>query len=554
MSLPGADNRRWENGTLSARNMLPVPEHHRAVEPADGTLALYEIIFRHWKTMVCSVLCCCAVGAAYCFLASKSYQASGRLLVVEKLPKFLEDSTKVPDAKNFDSLFATHLQLCGSPKIIQAAIEQERLDQLPGIQAKSEQTGSVLDYIAANLRVSRGGSGDSAGAFVIQVGFQHTQPDEARIVVAAVIDSYQRYMKNSPLDGQQDALGFIAVMRNELNHELVKSEQNVREFLKNAPGVWDRNTLNNPHRQQIESLESEMTELQLRRSTILSRIKILKQSYIASDEKPITDLERLALIDDVHTQRLNLLVAVKGDELSGFYQALYPQRQEQANSRYQDLLKLQVEYKAVEENLGIDHPRRLDMQKQIAELSARLSAGESELQSTDSGVNVKPSDIVRAYSLLLERDLQDANESIRFVENQLAVEQRKAKELLDVSLQAEWLQDEYDRSRELYATSLKLLKEQSLVGDFGGYVTEVIAQPMAGRLTWPKKPVILALSFILGVFLGAILAVMSDLVIPYVEARWGVRLAPTPVDSRLNSTWGGLQDIYRQLLGGKQVS
>jgi hypothetical protein len=54
--------------------------------------------------------------------------------------------------------------------------------------------------------------------------------------------------------------------------------------------------------------------------------------------------------------------------------------------------------------------------------------------------------------------------------------------------------------------------------------------------------------------LGAILAVMSDLVIPYVEARWGVRLAPTPVDSRLNSTWGGLQDIYRQLLGGKQVS
>lgn len=152
--------------------------------------ALLSILWRRKLLIVLGTIIGVAAGYGSAKFATERYESRGVLLVMQTLPRFVESGTGNVDAKNFDNLFATHIRLMHSPKIIALAIKRGSLQDLPGIAAQLDENIDAVRYIDKQLSVSRSGEGDSKGAFVIRVGFQHTHPEEAPLVVDAMMKTY----------------------------------------------------------------------------------------------------------------------------------------------------------------------------------------------------------------------------------------------------------------------------------------------------------------------------------------------------------------------------
>jgi len=78
--------------------------------------ALYvTLIERWWIIAICAFVGICA-GVLTIKTAVRQFESHGKILVYQKLPTLMDDSTRLPDPKAYDSLFATHVALIGSPR------------------------------------------------------------------------------------------------------------------------------------------------------------------------------------------------------------------------------------------------------------------------------------------------------------------------------------------------------------------------------------------------------------------------------------------------------
>jgi len=167
--------------------------------------ALYVTLLERWWVVA---LCACVgivCGVGVIKTSEKIFASQGKLLVYQKLPTFMDDSTRIADPKAYDSLFATHVQLISSSLIVDKAVQDYKLDQLEEldkIHAQHRQLGdkSVGDLIREDLKASRAGSGDSAGAFVISLEYSHPSAKECPQVVQAILETYKEYLSSSLLN------------------------------------------------------------------------------------------------------------------------------------------------------------------------------------------------------------------------------------------------------------------------------------------------------------------------------------------------------------------
>ena len=109
--------------------------------------ALYLTLIHRWRWIVATTLIGVVVGCLIIKFSEKQFESHGRLLAYQKLPTFMDDSTRLPDPKAYDSLFATHLQLIGSPLIVDRAVKRYKLDQLEEILERLEEYDRPKDYI-----------------------------------------------------------------------------------------------------------------------------------------------------------------------------------------------------------------------------------------------------------------------------------------------------------------------------------------------------------------------------------------------------------------------
>lgn len=479
--------------------------------------ALYVTLLERWWVVAVCALVGVVCGMLVIKTSEKMFSSHGKLLVYQKLPTFMDDATRVVDPKAYDSLFATHVQLIGSSLIVDKAVEDfqlENLEELDEIHEGHRELGdkSLGDLIRDDLKASRAGSGDSAGAFVIALEYSHKSAKECPQVVEAILETYKDYLSSSTLDDQAKALDLLTNVKTRVQGEIEQKSRRYRDFLKKAPGVWDRDTLNNSHQLRVEKFELELTELEIQQKNVASRIEILKRQTHPVKGTPLTDLERLALVDDIHLPRLEILISVQGEKVAEIFQGNYPERQEAASARYDDLLSRLVELNATASNLGENHPRYIDMKADIKLLEAEIVKREELNDSQKQPSELTPKDLVSAYEVLLCEEAKDLEKEIAFVKSQIEAEVSASKELYDFSIEAQQLKDDYEQSKELASVLIDKMQKQTILSQFGSYVAEIVQRPRKGQLTWPKKPVILVLCTLVGFFVGSFLALALDLI------------------------------------------
>ncbi len=465
-----------------------------------------------WTIAACTLLCWCLAGLYY-VLAAPVYESESQLLVMQKDPTLATSGGRLgqdAQAAVTEDLLATQMQLLQSRRIVSEALAAHGLDDLESIRTKLSEDKAPEDYVIGNLDVTRGGDGQAATARVLNVAFRHSSPEEAKTILDAVIARYQAFVNETFRDVGKEAAQLIEKARTDLSEQLTSAEAAYRDYREHAPILWAGDESSNVHRQRYENLQVELSELDLEINEAAARLEVVHGVVAEQDEDGATDLERLAVIDERHAQRIGLLVAVRqGAVETPEFQASMPIRAASAQGEYASIMQLKLRERELVEEFGPQHPELIAVRNQLEEASKFIAEKTTHL-GVSEGLNLDSVLLQKAYVKLLERDLESHRKRRNELVALAAQEEAEAKTLVKYELEGEVLRKTMDRQQELYDAVVDRLRDLNMATSYGGQINEVIAPAKIGKNVWPSLFVCLSLGTVAGLLLGGGVAMAQE--------------------------------------------
>lgn len=180
----------------------------------DDLARLLGAAARSWRLVLLAIVVCLTAAAVYLARKPAVYQATARLLILQRSQNPLarpQDAIGAAGEAIADSM-PTQALLIRSPLIVGRALELAKLKDLaPGA-------------VVGGLVVSR----PDPTAKILQVNYASAEPEAAKAVVAGVLQSYGAFLDEHYHEKNGDAAKLLVRARDELNDELKAVE---REYL-----------------------------------------------------------------------------------------------------------------------------------------------------------------------------------------------------------------------------------------------------------------------------------------------------------------------------------
>lgn len=379
-----------------------------------------------------------------------------------------------------------------------------QLRNLPGIVAKLDFNQKPSEYVLDNLSVGRG-SGQAREAHVLSVGFKHTDPIEAQIVVDAILHAYQEFLNEKFQNVSKEAAKLIESASGEKEKEFAAAQAQYLKFREEAPMLFaGGETATNIHRQRFDSAQSELSTVQLKLSEATARMYEVEQTFAILQSNGSSTLEWLALIDDTNAARLGAMVQlVFGEAGTPDFQSKNAERIGVATLETKELQGMRIREQALAQDYGPNHPEVKLIKEQIRKLEEHLADRKLYLKPEESEVKVDPKTVMNAYVRMLRNDTAVLMRKEQELKETAAREEEMAKSLVGYELEAEKLREQVTRAQTLYQTVIDRLGEINLAKDYSGFINEVIESPRVGTEIWPDVPLVMALCTALGLVFGA---------------------------------------------------
>ena len=479
-------------------------------------LDLWGVICRQWMLLSAGMVVCLAAAAAYFVLTPSKYESSASLLVMRRNPGMVSQNPSLQDSESkiSEELLATQIEIIQGRDIVAAALKESGLDEAPSILAALEDDDTPTKYVLDNLSVTRGGRGQSKYAHVLDVAFRHSSPSDSQAVVQAVIERYEAFVDETFSDQTSEAetlIGDEVVKREE---KLTEAEAEFKEFIQDASVLWSGETVTNIHRQRYEEIQTELSLLAMSINETETRLEVVKEAIAEqrATGREITDLEKLALIDEKNAERVGVMIAVqKGEAETAEFQSRQPERMEHARSEYQALLALRMEEQTLLNDFGPQHPEVVSIRQQIR-AAEDFIAGRAIVLGVDQKESfATPTQLLDAYLVLLRRDLDSMKRREAELLKRADVEEREARLLASDEIEGESLRRRVLRQQELFDVVVEQLRDLQLANDNAGLVHETLAAPEFGEEVWPSLPICFLLGAFSGALLGGFMALISEL-------------------------------------------
>jgi capsular exopolysaccharide synthesis family protein len=481
--------------------MSPAVSSHRSIgfDPLDA-------VTRRWRLLLgwCVVTGCLVF--IYWLVAPRTFESQVEMLVMEKDPALT--SVRSFTASNgradaVEDVLATHMRLFGSRQVIRNAIESHALAKLPGVQShvtkrkpRFDKQALMEKYISDHLTVRRGGKGQAANAQVLHAAFRHSDAEETEKILSALVDSYQSFITATFAGVGTEAFELFAQSRDGLSDELKDAERKHAQFMEVAPIVFSRAGNVDLYEQILVELMEAKHKVESERATAASRLQMVKDATEGEGAAKFTDMDRLALIDESHVERLSLLVSVeRGDAISEEFQATQPVRSAKASVEFDRLVAMQLNADQMKSKFGPRHPKFRNLANSIEELKRVVN------QDAAAGLNgrqLRAADVVRSYRILLEHDLQHLDRQLEEIADRI---QRTTNQVHQARLYGaghRLLASDLERKQDLYGAVVARMPELAMTSKFGGYLLEVIAPVSIAEVAWPKLPQLGLLALVLG--------------------------------------------------------
>ncbi|MFO0940324.1 MAG: polysaccharide biosynthesis tyrosine autokinase [Pirellulales bacterium] len=465
------------------------PSDIRSSRKRDYEFDLMEILNRRKPLIVTSGFMGVLLAAAYMMFMPPTFESTSRLLLMQsEAASLASNNNSVGDSVSQD-LLATHMTLIQSPLIVNQALTNSMLSDLPSLV---DQAGDrpTMRYVVDNLYISRGGKGNAKNSHTLSVAFRHTNPEDAEKVVNAVVAQYQQFVAEKFKDINKEAVSLISTARTELEDEIGEMAKEYEQFRMDSPLISNDGMGGNVHELRFQQLATELANVAIAIDETNSRLQMVKTGLEQMENMKRPPIEKLTLIDEKAAVRLGVLVTVeRGESRSAAFLALQPERAAGAQIEYTSILDLRAKLTQAKSEYGSNHPEVRFLESRIKEMEKFLTQREPVLGVTDDRKELTPDDVMNAYVAMLETDLVALKQRKIDMERQQLEAEEESKKLIVYELQNQELLTKMSRHEALYDSVVTRLRDINMQQDATALILEEIEKPEVGKKVSPSIPI-----------------------------------------------------------------
>ncbi len=498
-------------------NRISQLQRSASVEETSDSIDVLEILSRQRWAIVFLTLCGFTAGVAYAMYSQEWFESHAKILINQKSAGLEGDSTG--QAIVDEDILANHIELIKSRMIVGEALEQSNLMALPSIVERIDvdsPSSDAVDYVIGHLSVSKGSDGSAKNARSLSVSFEHTNPEDAQVVLTAIMKRYERFIIAQVEQLMGKANEMIHEAKQEVEAELLASEQEHLKARQNAPLFFQGEGSSNVYQDRYRRLQEELLDVDIKESTVRTRLKRVEDTLKEMDDSgdAFDHLDKLALIDSESLERLGVFAGLQMNAAdSAEFKAAMPAKAEEARTQITHLLQLSSEKQRLSSVFGAAHPKVQELESEIA-LVKQFLQDKQDLTNPESAFGsstLSPEGLLKAYVGFLQHDLATLAERRKELTFLAADAETKAKELIEYELTEMVLQKKILRQEALFDGVVQQLRDLDTASGLSGYLYEFLEVPRLGVKARPKKSLCALGGLMLGLFMGLSLAVANEI-------------------------------------------
>ena len=479
-------------------------------------LDLFGMLRRRRGYILLGTLLGLVAATMYFLLTKPTYRAEMQILVGQKSGDVVsggKSDASVEGVAAEDDVLSTHIQLLTSRRILQAALENNQLDQLPSIRNAIDEGIPALSYIRDKLSVTKGGEGVAKDAHTLTATYDDPSPEHCATILRAIYDQYASYLQQHFEGTSSQAVQLLTKLSKDISDDVKEAEQALSDAMASTTLMWDGEASRNIHKERLAKLEEDLLVLTEEEVAATSRLEVIRDFIESKNQSEVTDFDRLALLSEKEVNRLKLMFEVtRGDIASEAFQAEQPIRQETARAEYSEYLALVMREKKLVEKFGDDHPSVISIREQIGLMRQFIDKNSAKIKGSETRERMEPIQMFTTYVSLLMNDIAGIREQRKLMLQRSEEELAKAKSLENDEMAIASLRMELRRRQDLYKSTQDTLQELNFVRDYAGFSTDVIGEAEAQQEpAWPILWIVLGLGLAAGGTLGLAMALTAEL-------------------------------------------
>ncbi len=473
--------------THDSENLVLVEPELAATSEFIPTMMRLMRIIRHRKKVVFSTMYIVwLLGGAYYFLATRYYESTAKLLIVEQKQDQL---SAVGDHDSSGNTMATHRELVKSPIVIKSAIQQLTPEQRIDLQGIAPQQWVEKIGKRLSAKVTRKTN-------LVEVSYLSQDPEAASAVVRAVVQSYLDFVDKTHKGTASDFVDVLKTGYSQRQQELSAKQAELQVYRKKIGhlAVASNDQAVQPLVQRMASLNDAWTEAQVERLELQATEAAVKQG-----------LERG---EDIN-QHLMSIEASLGKQMMLASMGLSSQDLQLLSEQKKRLFSAQEELNKLSTSYGPNHPHLTSLKKQIAGIDEFLRTYRSKAgQRFNSMGDVVSKPVVLS---MLERTVREAKQKEQQLFQALEIARSEASQQSDFVVQLQIMEHDVERL-ETYLDSLSEKIDTFDISQVHAPIkATVVREPLPGlRPVSPHLRLVVVFCFTIGSLAGVLIAYVQD--------------------------------------------
>ena len=477
------------------------------------SLRLGDILKRQMWLILACVSLGCALASVYWINAPVRYESWAKVMVSQRSPQItsVDSSTSEDQSMVDEDVLANHMEIVRSRRIVETALKRHGLLDIESIKAQLEPDVDAAEYVIDNINLTRGGEGSAKDARILSISFDHSDPDDAKLILEAILIEYQLFLGSQLSQAMSEAGRLVEDAQNNLEAALEDAQREYVDARQKAPVLFQGEGSGNVFLEQYKRLHEELLTMDIKQATVKTRLERAKQLVQGEKDGTVIDMDALGVIDPDSLQQLAVFAGLQANAgKSAEFLADQPQRNEEASAQYSKMLQLISEKQRLMADFGEGHPEVRKKQDEIALVDSFGAEKRESMSLIPTETTFTPGLLIKTYIGLLESNLTYADESRREMEALLADAEKQARMLVNFELQEGIMRSRVDRTQLLFDGVVEQLRDLDLASGMRGYIHEILEAPRRGEVVWPKLSLCGIGGLMMGLMVGLFFGVIND--------------------------------------------